>query len=153
MPIAQLNIARARFLTDDPRMGDFMRGLDRVNLLADRAKGFIWRLQEENGNATGIKRDGDPKELLNLSVWETPEDLEAYVFGTLHVRFYRRGPEWFEEPTAPHFVIWPVAEGHRPTMEEALAKLAHLTEHGPSPDAYGWDALPNAKLRMEQRCA
>ena len=153
MPIAQLNIARARYQTDDPRMGDFMNNLDRMNAIAERSKGFIWRLQDESGNATDIKRDGDPKELLNLSTWQTPEDLEAYVFGTLHVQFYRRGKEWFEAPSAPHFVMWPIPDGHIPTIDEALEKLADLTRDGSTPDAFGWSELPNAKLWMEKRCA
>ena len=50
--IAQLNIGRFRFPTDDPRMAGFMDNLDRVNALAERSPGFVWRMQDESGNAT-----------------------------------------------------------------------------------------------------
>ena len=37
--IAQLNIGRFRFPTDDPRMAGFMDNLDRVNAIAEQLKG------------------------------------------------------------------------------------------------------------------
>ncbi len=39
--IAQLNIGRFRYPTDDPRMAGFMRNLDRINALAERSEGFV----------------------------------------------------------------------------------------------------------------
>lgn len=153
MPIAQLNIATSRYDVDDPRMAEFMTNLDRVNAIAERSKGFIWRLADESGNATDIKREGDPRKLLNISVWATPQDLANYVFGTIHKQFYKRGLEWFEAPKAPHFVIWHVADGHIPNIDEALEALSHLTEHGPTDEIYGWSGLPNAQEIMEKRCA
>jgi hypothetical protein len=58
------------------------------------------------------------------------------------------------EPRAtPHFVMWWVQVGHIPTPDEALVRLAHLTQHGPSEHAFGWESLPNVKLWMNQRCA
>ena len=153
MQIAQLNIAMSRYDTDDPRMAEFMQNLDRINALAERSKGFVWRLQDDSGNATGIKRDGDPRALLNMSVWETAEDLERYVFGTVHAQFYKRGLEWFEAPDEPHFVMWTVEDGHIPDAEEALEKLEELRRHGPSEHVFGWGQLADAKLWMEKRCA
>ena len=35
--LAQLNIGRLRYPTDDPRMADFMNNLDLVNGLAERS--------------------------------------------------------------------------------------------------------------------
>src|ERR1700727_2880649 len=40
--IAQLNIGRFRYPTDDPRMAAFMTNLDRINALAERSEGFVW---------------------------------------------------------------------------------------------------------------
>ena len=36
--LAQLNIGRLRYPTDDPRMADFMNNLDLVNGLAERSE-------------------------------------------------------------------------------------------------------------------
>ncbi|MDH3740809.1 MAG: DUF3291 domain-containing protein, partial [Hyphomicrobiales bacterium] len=52
MHLAQLNVGTMLYPQDDPRMAGFMDNLDRVNAIADRAPGFVWRLQDESGNAT-----------------------------------------------------------------------------------------------------
>ena len=54
--------------------------------------------------------------------------------------------------TAQHFVMWPVAAGHMPSMDEAKARLDHLRAHGSSEFAFGWDFLPHIKLWMSQKC-
>jgi hypothetical protein len=151
--LAQLNVGRARFPTDDARMSEFMGALDRVNALAERSPGFVWRLQTEASNATDIKLTEDPQFIVNLSVWETPEQLEHFVWNTVHKRFYEKKSNWFEAKTASHFVMWWVPAGHIPTPEEALARLAHLTEHGPSDYAFGWESLASFAASTGRRCA
>jgi hypothetical protein len=153
MHIAELNIGKLRYPPDDPRMAEFIDNLGRINALAERAKGFVWRLQGDGDGAIDIFHPDHPDTNVNLSVWETPEDLEAYVFKTVHVQFYRRKPDWFELPSETSFVMWPVAIGHRPTVIEAFERLEHLRVHGPSEHAYGWEALPHLKEWMEKRCA
>jgi hypothetical protein len=49
--------------------------------------------------------------------------------------------------------MWWVAEDHRPTAQEALAKLELLRRHGASEQAFGWESLPHLKAWMQQRCA
>ena len=153
MPIAELNVGRAAHDLDDPRMAGFMDNLVRINALAERSKGFVWRYKDESGNATSTKIGGDPRAILNLSVWETAADLEAYVFGTVHARFYARKAEWFEALSQAHFVMWPVEAGEIPTVEDALARLDEFRRTGPTDRCFGWEALPNARLWIEKRCA
>ena len=150
--LAQLNVGRIRYPTDDPRMAEFMGALDSVNALAERSPGFVWRLKSDSGNATDIKLTSDPMFLVNMSVWKTAEELEHFVWQTVHKRFYQRKANWFAPMLRPHFVMRWIAVNHVPTPEEALARLAHLTEHGPSNYAFGWESLPNLKALM-QRCA
>ena len=71
--LAELNIATLVADLDDPAMADFMNALDAVNAVAERSPGFVWRLKDESGNATGIKGAGDPREIYNLSVWDAPK--------------------------------------------------------------------------------
>ena len=151
--LAQLNIGQIKYDLDDPRMADFVNNLEKINALAERMPGFVWRYQDESGNATSTKRDGDPRALLNMSVWESAEALETFVFGTVHAQFYARKAEWFDTMTAQHFVMWPVPEGHQPTIEEALERLAEYQQTGATDRVFGWDALPKAALWMEKRCA
>ncbi len=151
--LAQLNVARALDDLDSPRLAGFMGALDRVNALAERSAGFVWRLKSDGGNATDIKVSDDARFIVNMSVWETAEHLEQFVWNTVHARVYEKKANWFESMTTPHLVMWFVPVGHRPTPEEAMARLAHLTAHGASAHAFGWESLPNVKLWMSKRCA
>ena len=151
--LAQLNIGRFRYPTDDPRMADFMNNLDLVNSLAERSQGFVWRLKDDSGNATHFRPFPDPNMAVNLSVWDSVEALERFVWQTVHKRFYGRRPEWFGKMDAPHFVMWWIPAGHLPTLQEAKERLAHLTAHGPSEHAFGWESIPQAQLWKAARCA
>ena len=88
--IAELNIGRLLYPQDDPRVAPFIDNLDLVNGLAERAPGFVWRLQGENGDATGIQGFDDPELILNLSVWDSAEALARFAFGTIPKRFFAR---------------------------------------------------------------
>ena len=53
--LAELNIGMAVDDLDTPTMAGFMDALENVNSITDRSPGFVWRLQDEAGNATGAK--------------------------------------------------------------------------------------------------
>lgn len=151
--LAQLNIGKFRGPRDDPAMADFFNNLDRVNRVAERMPGFVWRLKDESGNATNIPWVGDSSYAVNMSVWESVEALEKFVWQTVHSRIYDRKSEFFEKPTKPYFVMWWIEKGHTPTLEEARERLDHLTNNGPSEHAFGWEDAPMARLWQEKRCA
>lgn len=153
MHLAQLNIARPRFPLDDARMAGFVDNLDRVNAIAERSPGFVWRLKGEGNDATELRLEGDPDAIVNMSVWESAEHLEHFVWNTVHKRVYQRRAEWFPALGRPHFVMWRVAIGHEPTVTEAKERLDHLAAHGTSDHAFGWEGLPHLKRWMEERCA
>ena len=150
--LAQLNIGRLRYEVDDPRMADFTNNLALVNGLAERTAGFIWRYIDESGNSTATRPYADPRTAINLSVWQNVEALERFVYLTLHKRFYGRRSEWFEHFDGPYFVMWWVPAGHRPSVEEAVARLDHLKQHGTSDYAFDWQTA-SAQLWMTARCA
>jgi len=152
--VAQLNIGRIRYETDDPRMADFMNNLTRINAVAERSPGFVWRYTDASGNATDTRPYADdPRMAVNMSVWESVEALEKFVWQTVHTRFYARKHEWFETLDGAYFVLWHVPAGHRPGIAEAIERLEHLKTHGPSPYAFGWRDVASAKLWRSARCA
>ena len=120
--IAQLNIGRARGAVDGPIMAEFMALLDPVNAVADASPGFVWRLQTEEGNATALRPYEDDRMIVNMSVWESIEDLAAFVYRSGHVDVMRRRREWFE-PMKPYMVLWWVPAGAIPTVDEAKERL------------------------------
>jgi hypothetical protein len=154
MHLAQLNVGRLVADTEDPRVAEFMAALDRVNGLGKRMPGFVWIMEGSAGQGnTETKIDGDPRYVANLTVWEGVEALERFVWGTVHRQFYERRAEWFEVLGGQHFVMWWVPEGHRPTLQEGLDRLAHLEAHGDGDEAFGWRHLPQARLWRERACA
>jgi hypothetical protein len=143
--LAQFNIARIRYPLDDPRMREFVDNVERVNGLADKIEGFVWRLQDASGNAMGMTVYGDPRILPNLTVWQSVEALERFVWKTVHSRFYGRREEWFE-PIATLLVLWWVPAGMQPALAEGVERLEHLKAHGPSDYAFSWNSLDDAQL-------
>lgn len=152
--IAELNIAYRKYELHDPRFAGFINNLDRINALAERSPGFVWRLKDDTvGNATELAVGDDPTLIPNLSVWASVEDLERFTFGTVHAQIYKMRENWFKPMQERHFVMWHVPVGHQPTLEEAMSKLAQINADGPSDDIFGWEAMTNLKLWMEKRCA
>jgi hypothetical protein len=148
MRFAELNVGYARYPLDDPRMAGFMDNLDKLNALAERSKGYIWRMKSDSGNATDLAVPGDEELISNMSVWEDVESLGDYVFNTIHAKFYEKRPAWFENMTRHHFVMSWIEDDHIPTLEEAMQRLAHLQEHGSSDHAFGWDAVEMTAYRQ-----
>jgi len=133
--LAQLNIATMNEPLESPGMADFVANLDRVNALAESSPGFMWRLQTEEGDATAVRPLGDDV-LVNMSVWRDVESLNQYVYGSAHVEIMRRRKEWFQRMKDAYVVLWWVSKGHRPTVQEAIAKLERLRQAGPTEAAF-----------------
>ena len=151
--LAELNIGRVLGGPDDPRMADFFGNLARVNALAERTPGFVWRLKDETGDsAMALRWPGDPTMNVNLSVWESAEALARFVFQTVHRNIYARKHEFFEPPGEAMFVMWWIAPGHIPTLQEAKARLERYGAEGPDDDAFGWSDLPDARAWLARRC-
>jgi len=139
--LAQVNIGRAKAVMEDPVMADFAARLDDVNALAEASPGFVWRLQTEAGNATSLRPYDDERIMVNLSLWETPKALRAFVYRSAHTEVMRRRKEWFEKFDGMYYALWWVPAGHIPTVEEAKARLEHLRASGETAHAFSFAKL------------
>ncbi len=90
MNLAQINIGRLRAEIGAPEVADFIDNLDRVNAIAERSDGFIWRLKDGDGNATSYVLDDDALLIPNMSLWRDFESFQFFVFNTLHHAFLKR---------------------------------------------------------------
>ena len=147
MKLAELNVGYALYPLDDPRMAGFMDNLDRLNTIAERSQGYVWRMKSDSGNATDLDVPGDDQMIANMSVWDDVASLGDYVFNTVHARFYEKRPEWFEAMGKMHFVMWWIEDDHIPTIDEAMTRLAHLQENGSTDHAFGWDAVDQSAFK------
>ena len=138
-----MNIAQGKALMDSDEMSEFVAQLDDINRLADEAPGFIWRLQDVNGNVTSINAFDDPKILVNMSVWKDQQSLFNYVYQTAHSKVMSRRKEWFEHMKDTYQVLWWIDAGTIPTVEEAKVRLNSLCENGPTAFAFNFkNAFP-----------
>lgn len=136
MHLAQLNVARMLGPIDGEIMRPFVELLNPINQIAETSPGFIWRDKTEAGNNTAVRINDDPMLIVNFSVWESPEALEAFVYHGLHKSALSRRKEWFELPKLSHYVLWWIEEGTIPGIDEATARLEHLRTHGESEFAF-----------------
>lgn len=148
MHLAQINVGRLLHPIDDPRIAEFVDNLDVVNALAERSPGFVWRLQDDSGNATQISAYEDPTIIVNMSVWTTPESLYEFAYKTVHRRFVQRRKEWFQLFGAQYLALWWVEEGRLPVIGDGQRRLAHLERYGPTAWAFNFrrlfEATPDA---------
>ena len=141
--LAQVNVSRLLAPLDSPLLADFVAALDEVNAEGDRAPGFLWRLQTEDGNATAIRAFGwDARDshgvIVNLTVWTSVEALAAFTFSGRHLAIMRRRRTWFARAVEATTALWWVPAGHRPSTDEAEDAVRHLRTHGPTLRAFAF---------------
>lgn len=134
--LAQVNIARMLAPIDSLVMADFVANLDRINKLAENSKGFVWRLTDENDNATSLQVFEDEFVIVNMSVWSSKKALFEFTYSSAHVEVFKRKKEWFSKMRDMHMALWYVLEGVNPTPEDAKERLEYLNANGESPYAF-----------------
>jgi hypothetical protein len=134
--LAQINAAKFRLPMADPVNADFVASLDKVNAIAEAQPGFVWRLTGDGNDATDIQAFADPNVIVNMSIRTDLEALVAFVYReSAHRDIMRRRREWFERLDF-FMALWWVPAGHRPSLDEGLARLDLLTRLGPTPNAF-----------------
>ena len=101
-------------------------------------------VDDEGADSTGFRPDEqDDLLLITCSVWESVEDLRRFTYNSDHLRVLTRRREWFRRLIEPHIALWWVPVGHRPTVEEAMARITRLRTEGPGPEAFSFrDPFP-----------
>jgi len=133
--LAEVNVALPRAPLDAPSMAGFLRALDDVNWLADRSPGFVWRLRPMHGPVT-LGFLGDDEVIVTLSVWDSFEDLQRYVYRSAHGLFMQKRSRWFVPLGGFTTALWWVEPGTEPTVGEGLDRLVRLRAEGPTPHAF-----------------
>jgi len=133
--LAQINIAQMKAPLHHPTMASFVAQIVEINTLADNSPGFVWRLQDQYGDATSIRPFGSTI-LVNMSVWESPRHLMDYVYKSVHKNVMQDRKQWFDAMEESHMALWWVEAGHRPTVDEGKTRLEHLFSNGETPLAF-----------------
>ncbi len=137
--IAQCNVGRVIRPLDHEDMAEFVAALEPINAIAEASPGFVWRLEDEDGQSSSyvdIPGSDDPLLIINYSIWEDLDSLKHFVNRTDHVAYLRRRREWFEKLAVPTSVVWWVRSGDIPDVGAAYRKVLHLQQHGPTATAF-----------------
>ena len=137
MPLAQLNLARAKYPLSSAEMADFIALIAEVNAAAEACEGFIWRLRDDGDGSLSVRLSAegldDDAMLVNMSVWRDLAALRAFVIDDPgHRAVMRRRAQWFHRAIEPMTVCWFVDEGEIPTVADAQATMLELRRSGPS---------------------
>jgi Domain of unknown function (DUF3291) len=138
--LAQVNIAIPREPIDSPALAGFVEMLEPINAVADASPGFVWRLQDESGDATAIRPFDDERIIINMSVWESVEALWKFVYDSRHLDVMRRRREWFTRMADAYMCLWWIPAGELPSLEHARERIDHLRAEGPTPHAFTFKA-------------
>ena len=138
--LAQINVGRLAAPRGDRQVAGFFAELDRINALADASPGFVWRLQDDSGNATNITPAADPLFIVNMSVWADAQALFDYVYRSAHVGVMARRREYFARFEGAYQALWWVPAGMIPSIDDGLAALWRLDRFGPSAQAFTFKA-------------
>jgi hypothetical protein len=149
--LAQVNIAKMVAPLDDPVMAGFVGQLEAVNAIADGSPGFVWRLQDDGGDATSVRVFDDDTILVNMSVWESTAALHGYVYRSGHGPALRDRAKWFVRMPEAHLAMWWIDAGEKPTVEQAVERLLFLRAHGETPSR-SRSGAPSRRHRRT-RCA
>jgi len=152
--LAQINIAKMIGENiNEPIMAKFVEQLDEVNALAESSPGFVWRLKDESNNATNLSPYNDNRIIVNMSVWQTLEDLIQYVYRGRHAEVLRSRRDWFVNLGKPYTALWYIRAGKIPTVEAAKERLQSLQDHGPTAFAFDFKtkfSAPSEPLTTEK---
>ncbi len=151
--LAQINVAKIIGENiSDPVMQNFVGQLDEINGLAESSPGFVWRLKDESNNATNLNPYNDQRIIVNISVWQTLDDLLKFVYHGRHADVLRSRREWFVSFGKAYAALWYIPVGKVPTIEEAMERLKSLQDSGPTPFAFDFKtkfAAPPSHNRIE----
>lgn len=139
--LAQVNIARMIAPLDSPVMADFVDNLDRINAVAEKHEGFVWRLKGEQNDATALRVFEDDFLIINMSVWLSKEALFKFTYSSEHVAILKRKKEWFSAMKDIHMAFWYVPVAHLPTPNEAKTRLKYLNQNGETPYAFTFKSM------------
>ena len=131
MYLCQVNVSEILFPVTDPRFLKFSAGARIINRKVKEAPGFICGEQMYDDDVLFITR----------SVWESPEDLAAFIYSGMHRKFMDSAATWFKRTGIPGLALWYSDSPELPTLETCFSKMSLLRALGESDEVKGADWL------------
>jgi hypothetical protein len=132
--LVHANIATPRAPLEDPLMRDFVERIDEIDALAQGWPGFIAQpmLPDE-------RLIFSEPILVNVSTWESVENLREFTYASKHAEFLKRRTDWFIQSDLPAYVLYWAPADQVPTEAEIKLRRDHLHWNGATPLAFTFD--------------
>lgn len=147
--LAQVNVAVAKYVYDDPRFAGFVDNLKRVYALAEATPGFVWRHVTVDNDIEAKQAFGEPNLVFNMSVWESKAALQEFVYKSDHTSILRQRADWFVPMNRPVFALWWLPAGTVPSIIESRHRLDRLQQAGSTEDAFTFGNFFEAPVAKE----
>jgi hypothetical protein len=139
--LAQVNVSRLLAPLSSEQLAGFVAASGPIEVAGAGARGFVWRTHVEvppgAGNRPFDWDVGDSAGLVvNLSVWESLEALEAFVHSSPHREVLHKRHSWFLRHPEASSALWWVPVGRHQRLVEAEQRLRHLRMFGPTSYAF-----------------
>lgn len=148
--LAVYTFAQFKTRADDPVNDEFFNNEPSVLAAMERAEGYVARsgYEDDPGPESWGEQvfpkywvdNGDGWAPSTISLWEDLETALAAVYRGLHGEILRLGPLFKTADDYPPYVLWWVPRDRQPDWDEAVERLEHLGDNGPSPDAFTFKA-------------
>jgi hypothetical protein len=118
---------------DDPIMKGFVERIGEIDALAQGWPGFISQpTPQDEGQIY-------PRNMLvNISIWDSVENLKSFSYSGEHLEMLRRRAEWFHQSEGPNYVLYWAPNGEVPTEIEIKRRFEYLFQNGPTPYAFSF---------------
>ena len=131
--LVHANVALARASLDDKIMRGFLDQVEEINLKASLSPGFV---SQPTPSDSGEIYQGDF--LLNMSIWESVESLDAFTHSGRHAKALENRYEWFKEQSKPNYVLFWFPEGETPTELEVSKRIEYSSMYGAKAYAFNF---------------
>jgi hypothetical protein len=132
--LVHANSATIRAALDDPLMKGFVDRIDEIDALAQGWPGFIAQ--------PALPDEGliyPQSTLLNVSIWESIENLREFTYTSEHADMLKRRAQWFVQSDRPAYVLYWSPAGEAPSEKEIKQRFEHLQQKGSTPYAFTFD--------------
>jgi hypothetical protein len=115
-------------------MKGFVDQIDEIDTLAQSWPGFVAQPTppDEGQIYTG-------NTLVNISIWESVENLREFTYTSRHTDVLERRAEWFVQSELPNYALYWASSGSVPLEVEIKRRFDYLHLHGATPFAFNFD--------------
>ncbi len=127
------NVAIGKAPLDSNIMSGFVQNIEKINTVGSESHGFISLPTLDDAGEIYV---GDS--LVNVSIWESIEDLKKFTYTGMHAEILKKRRSWFKEQSIPNYVLFWFDAAVKPKEADVKERIEYLAKFGPTPYAFNF---------------